>query len=466
MSRETWLADRSGAVRSSSRQTWRSRIAGSRPACRSAIAAHTGTNPLIARGPGHQQAERAQARAPLPCHVDDDGAGWRVAVERLLDGVEGATALQRQPDRASPGLAGRPEPVRGPPVVHRDPVRGEKATEVGGEGHPRRPRDAAACQHRRRLRSTCRQAPGRSRRAHAAADGAGVRDVRTRRSTRARRPSRRARGGRARPAPSPRRPTGRRPAGTAPPSTPSRHLRRRRCKRVTVSRTREFRRETIGVGAGARSFFVYNRSLHGAFSHRRRVARPRARRHSRRHAGRSHPRPRRDRSTSCGAGRAATAAAAAWRSNRTRPRSLSGVRARRDDRRSDRDDDPQQRLGELAAHDERRGEPAGRCRWRAPRRGDPAAAGPRRSGRRRQVRPRRRPRHPRARQRARDRGPRRGRRRRAPAARAAGIRVTSHVFAVGAARLAEGTVVSFDAGGGACRRCPAPLRGSRGRSAR
>ena len=75
-------------------------------------------------------------------------------------------------------------------------------------------------------------------------------------------------------------------------------------------------------------------------------------------------------------------------------------------------------LGELAAHDagdRRAAEPdAGGAPARA---GDAAAPGPRRSGRRRQVRAQRHPRHPRARQRARDRGARRGRRHRPPAAR-------------------------------------------------
>ena len=77
--------------------------------------------------------------------------------------------------------------------------------------------------------------------------------------------------------------------------------------------------------------------------------------------------------------------------------------------------DPQSRLDELAAHDERRGRARRALPRRAARGRHAAAARPRGSVRRPEVRPRGPARHPRARQRARDRRARRRRRRRARA---------------------------------------------------
>ena len=122
---------------------------------------------------------------------------------------------------------------------------------------------------------------------------------------------------------------------------------------------------------------------------------------------------------SCAAARAATAAAGAWRSNPTAREIAERRPPRRDDRRADRAADPEQGLGELAAHDARR---ARRCRRTRPAPIAPPVTrprpGPRRPRRRRQVRPRRHPRRARARQRARDGGARRRRRDRPAAARA------------------------------------------------
>ena len=94
-----------------------------------------------------------------------------------------------------------------------------------------------------------------------------------------------------------------------------------RCKRIDRARIACFAPETRVRAPGARRNFVYNCPSNAAFSHRRRIARPRARRDSRRHPRRA------SRSTStrspatCAAARAATAAAAAWRSSRIAPRS-------------------------------------------------------------------------------------------------------------------------------------------------
>ena len=138
---------------------------------------------------------------------------------------------------------------------------------------------------------------------------------------------------------------------------------------------------------------------------------------------------------------------------------LSGVRARRDDRRPDRHAHREPRLGELAADDVHRARAGAGRDGRQSRAGDAAAARSCRSGRCRQVRARRRARHPRAGQRPRDRGAGR-RRRRSPGSccAAAGIRITSHVFSIGSVHVPDGTTVSFDAGGGAARRLSAPLR--------
>ena len=93
---------------------------------------------------------------------------------------------------------------------------------------------------------------------------------------------------------------------------------------------------------------------------------------------------------------------------------------------------PQPGLGELAAHDERRGRARRGAAGARRAAGHAAAAGPRRPGRRAEVRPRRHARHPRARQRARDRRARRRRRRRArSSSRRVGIEVASHVIAIG-----------------------------------
>ena len=113
---------------------------------------------------------------------------------------------------------------------------------------------------------------------------------------------------------------------------------------------------------------------------------------------------------------------------------------RRNDRRPDRDDDREPRLGELAAHDADDGRAAAGCRRRAARAGDAAAPGPRRSRRRRQI-------WPRATSATSSNG--RARARRPPASpparwrvsclRSAGVRITSHVFAIGSARLPDGS---------------------------
>ena len=147
----------------------------------------------------------------------------------------------------------------------------------------------------------------------------------------------------------------------------------------------------------------------GAISDRWRVARPRARRHPRRHSRRAFHRPRCDHARPApppGRLRARPADGDRVRSAQI----LSGVRA------------GETIGGPIAMMIENRDwanwqytmrvdrGAAGRCRRRAARAGDAAAARSRRPRRRRQVRPRRRARHPRARERARDRGARRGRR--------------------------------------------------------
>ncbi len=91
-----------------------------------------------------------------------------------------------------------------------------------------------------------------------------------------------------------------------------------------------------------------------AISHRRRVARPGARRDPRRHSRRAlRSTSTRSRAT-CAAARAATAAAGAWRSSPIARRSSRAFAPGETHRRPDRDADREPRLGELAAHDARR----------------------------------------------------------------------------------------------------------------
>ena len=190
---------------------------------------------------------------------------------------------------------------------------------------------------------------------------------------------------------------------------------RRHARRYAMRWTSENMPENRSITPGTRSFCAYNRGLDAEISHRRRVARPGARRHGRRHAGGAAARHR----------RAQCAAAAA--PGRLRPRPPHADRKRHaprsspasaaaHHRRANRAAHPQSRLGELAADDARRAGDAGGATGRAARRRDASAARPRRSRRRHQVRARRHPRRARARQRARDGGPRRRRQPRAAAA--------------------------------------------------
>ena len=189
--------------------------------------------------------------------------------------------------------------------------------------------------------------------------------------------------------------------------------------------------QSVPGDSGCCRNFVYNWPSNGAFSHRGRISRPRARRHPRRHSRRtvrstSKPSPR-----ICGAARADMAAAAAWRSSRIARRSCPACGA---EKRSAARSRCRSRTATGPTGSTRCAstpEAPRRCRRRAARAGDASASRARGPRRRREVRARGRARHPRARQRARNRRPRCGRRRRPAAARRAGMRITSHVFSIG-----------------------------------
>ena len=151
-------------------------------------------------------------------------------------------------------------------------------------------------------------------------------------------------------------------------------MRHARCKAIAAAGNRGFPRSQARQPAGRRRNFVYNfsrmlRFLTAGESHGQALVVD-----SRRHAGRARDRFRRDHRASCGAARAATAAAGAWRSSPTAPRSCRGVRHGVTTGAPDRAADPEQGLGELAAHDARRAESRRDARRRATARAGHAAA--------------------------------------------------------------------------------------------
>ena len=159
------------------------------------------------------------------------------------------------------------------------------------------------------------------------------------------------------------------------------------CKRIARARSRArfSARNARRPRARARRNFVYNWPLNGAFSHRRRIARPRARGDPRRHSRGPYDRPRLHHPRPPPP------------PGRIRPRPAHGDRVRsrrdplrrsrrRDDRRPDRDDDRESRLAELAADHARRRPRRPPRRGAHARAGDASASRARRPRRRRQIR--------------------------------------------------------------------------------
>ena len=167
----------------------------------------------------------------------------------------------------------------------------------------------------------------------------------------------------------------------------------------------------------------------------------------------------------CGGGRAGTGAAAAWRSNRIAPTFCPGCApAKRSAVRS-----PCRSTTATGSTGSTRCGPrvrAGGRRWRTSSAGHAAAARPRRSGGRRQIRPRRRPRHPGTGERARDRCAGGGRCGGASAARcapASGSRATCSAVGHGAS-AGRRRVVTFEQAAALRAGRAAALRGPGGRA--